>query len=292
MPMRNPRKSTLATIFLFVTAASMSVTAPIIAIGAVRMPPMHAQILHSTATLPSYEVATIKPWDGTGYGWPLRNYIATAFNIPYSSVTRLIGPDWINKKSYVIRGKVPDSIQEAMKKMPPKERWNETRLMQQSLLAERFKLKAHIETREMPIFELVLAKGGSKMKEVPPSTTGGTSMGPTGQMNQLKGVAATIDAVIAMLMIDSEIDGRTVIDKTGLTGSYDIKLKWVPARLAGLATPGALVLPANYGPAPSPDTEGPSLNTALQEQLGLKLVPTKGPVEVLVIDNIELPTEN
>jgi bla regulator protein BlaR1 len=235
--------------------------------------PVRSQVLHATGPLPSYEVATIKPWDGMGFARPLRAYIAQAFNLNSSSVSRLIGPDWINKKSYVIRGKVPDSLQDAMQKMAPEERWKETQLMQQSLLADRFKMKVHFETHEMPVFELVTAKDGSKLKEVPPLASGGASMGPQGQRNRL-------------------IDGRTVIDKTGLTGRYDISLEWVPTRLAAVATPGILIQPGTYGSAPPPDTDGPSLFTALQEQLGLKLVPSKGPVEVVVIDSIELPSEN
>jgi bla regulator protein blaR1 len=292
MTMHIARKLSLTTTLLLLTS---SVSAPITAMGTVRMASAHAQILHAPAPLPSYEVATIKPWDGTGYGLPLRNYIASAFGLNPSAVTRLIGPDWINRKSFVIRGKVPDSVQEAMKKMPPEERYKETRLMQQSLLAERFKLKVHFETHELPVFELMPAKGGSNLKEFAPDAqpqSSQWSMGPRGQMNQMRGISVSISMIADMLMLDPEVDGRTVIDKTGLTGKYDVSMKWVPARLAATGAPGVLMQPGAYGPAPAPDTEGPSLTTALQETLGLKLVPSKGPVEVMVIDNIELPTEN
>jgi uncharacterized protein (TIGR03435 family) len=271
--------------FRFVLVFGLSGFGPIHAI--------EAQVLHTTEQPPSYEVATIKPWDGTGFARPLRAYIAQAFNLNSNSVTQLIGPDWINKKSYVIRGKVPDSLQDAMQKMAPEERWKKTQLMQQSLLADRFKMKVHFETHEMPVFELVVAKGGPKLKEAPPTAAGGGAvMGPRGQKDWLRARAAPMSIIISMLMLDSEIDGRTVIDKTGLTGRYDVLLEWVPTRLVAIATLGTLIQPGTYGPAPSSDTEGPSLFTALQETLGLKLVATKGPVEVVVIDSIELPSEN
>ena len=207
-----------------------------------------------------------------------------------SAVTRLIGPEWINKTSYVIQGKAPDSIRDAMQKMTPEERGRETRLMQQSLLAGRFKLKVHFETREMPVFELVIAKGGSKLKEDPGS--GGAVLRNKGQTAELKGTAMPLKGLISLLMGNADIDGRTVIDKTGLTGTYDLLLDWVPSRLAAPVGPGSLIQPGTYGPAPAADAEGPSLFTAIEEQLGLKLVPAKAPVEVVVIDHIELPSEN
>jgi uncharacterized protein (TIGR03435 family) len=83
----------------------------------------------------------------------------------------------------------------------------------------------------------------------------------------------------------ADIGGREVIDKTGLTGVYDFSLKWTPLQTA--AAPGG-----GSETAPSPDVEGASLFTAIEEQLGLKLVPTKGPGQVLVIDHIEQPSEN
>jgi len=90
-----------------------------------------------------------------------------------SASAQLIGPGWFNNAKYEIKGKPPDSIQDAMNLMTTQERAEQIHLMMESLLADRFKLKAHIETREMPVYELVLAKGGSKMKENPGSTKGG-----------------------------------------------------------------------------------------------------------------------
>ena len=115
--------------------------------------------------MPAYEVATIKPWDRNGFAMPLRTYIQQAFGVPPNVAGRVIGPDWINTAKYVIQAKPPDAIAVAMQKMANEERMKETHLMMQSLLADRFQLKAHFETREMPVYELVLAKGGSKLKE-------------------------------------------------------------------------------------------------------------------------------
>jgi bla regulator protein BlaR1 len=229
--------------------------------------------------MPAYEVATIKPWDGKGFAIPLRFYIDEAFGIPPNITARVIGPDWINNMRFVIKSKAPDAIRDAMQAMSPAEQSRENGLMMQSLLADRFKFKAHFETRELPVYELVLAKGGSKLKEDSDITKRRLRVG-----NPLVLPASPIQFLIGVLECSPDIGGREVVDKTGLTGSYDISLKWAPLQTA----------PTDSGAgatAPSPD-EGASLFTAIQEQLGLKLVPAKAPSEVLVIDRIEQPTPN
>ena len=230
--------------------------------------------------MPAYEVATIKPWDGKGFAMPLRVYIQGAFGIPPNIIGRVIGPDWINNTRYAIQAKPPDSIRDAMQTMTIAERMKEIDEMQQSLLADRFQLKAHFETREMPVYQLVLAKGGLKLKEEPDPTKHRFGMNPS----SFRG-SATIHDLIDILECSADIGGREVIDQTGLTGVYDFSLKWTPLQTA--AAPGG-----GSGTAPSPDVEGASLFTAIEEQLGLKLVPTKEPGQVLVIDHIERPSEN
>ncbi|HEX3570182.1 MAG TPA: TIGR03435 family protein [Acidobacteriaceae bacterium] len=230
--------------------------------------------------MPAYEVATIKPVEANGFGTPLRVYIQRAFGIPPNVNGRIIGPDWINNAKYVIRAKPPDSIRDAMQTMTIAERMREDSLMQQSLLADRFQLKAHLETREMPVYQLVLAKGGSKLKEQPDPAKRRFGMNPF-----LFQGSAMLRDLIDVLECSPDIGGREVTDKTGLTGLYDISLRWTPVQTA--AAPGG-----GNGIAPSPDVEGASLFTAIEEQLGLKLVPAKGPGQVLVIDHIERPTEN
>ena len=210
---------------------------------------------------------------------PLRVYIQGAFGIPPNIIGRVIGPDWINNTRYAIQAKPPDSIRDAMQTMTIAERMKEIDEMQQSLLADRFQLKAHFETREMPVYQLVLAKGGSKLKEEPDPTKHQFGVNSNG----LRG-SATIHDLIDILECSADIGGREVIDQTGLTGVYDFSLKWTPLQTA--AAPGG-----GSGTAPSPDVEGASLFTALEE-LGLKLVPSKEPGQVLVIDHIERPSEN
>lgn len=238
-------------------------------------------IAPSLQQMPAYEVATIKPPDPNGYASLLRVYIQSAFGIPASSNGWVIGPDWINNTRYVIQGKPPESMQKALQTMAVEEKRKQIHLMMQSLLADRFKLKAHFETREMPVYQLVIAKGGAKLKENPDSIHGQFGVGSS----MIRGKAASMERLIEMLESVQDIGGRVIIDKTGLSSSYDFLLKWTPMRAT--APPSALI-----GTAPSPDAEDVSLFTAIEEQLGLRLVPTKGPGQVLVIDHIERPSEN
>jgi uncharacterized protein (TIGR03435 family) len=133
----------------------------------------------------------------------------------------------------------------------------------------------------MLVYELVLAKGGSKLKEDPDPTKRRLAVGTS----SFRGNATGIHDLIEILECSADIGGREVIDKTGLTGTYDFSLKWTPLQTA--AAPGS-----GSGTAPSPDLEGASLFTAIEEQPGLKLVSAKGPGQVLVIDHIERPSEN
>jgi uncharacterized protein (TIGR03435 family) len=156
----------------------------------------------------------------------------------------------------------------------------------QHALEDRFKLKTHIETKTLPVYELVLAKGGSKLKEADPNAPlpDGVPAPPAGaprggmmrfQQGKLEGLGIAVSGMTGFLARTVE---RTVIDKTGLTGKYDFTLTWTPD--TGQAT-GA-----------SSDSNAPDLFTAIQEQLGLKLVASRGPVDTLVIDSVEKPTEN
>jgi uncharacterized protein (TIGR03435 family) len=141
-------------------------------------------------------------------------------------------------------------------------------------------LKAHFETRELPVYQLVLARGGSKLIEDPDPTRRRFAVG--GSM--IRATAMPIHNLIDILECAADIGGREVIDKTGLTGAYDVSLKWTPQTVAA---PGG-----ETAAAPPPDVEGGSLFTAIEEQLGLKLVPTRGSSQVLVVDHIERPSEN
>jgi uncharacterized protein (TIGR03435 family) len=138
--------------------------------------------------------------------------------------------------------------------------------MVQALLAERFHLTVHQETRTLPAYDLILAKGGSKLQL---TKANGKSIGTS--RTYFNGEGLTMTSIAEEL---SKITGRVVVDKTSLADRYDLKLVWTT------------------DDAPISDSSAPSLFTAIQEQLGLKLEPAKEPVSVLVIDHVELPTPN
>jgi uncharacterized protein (TIGR03435 family) len=143
--------------------------------------------------------------------------------------------------------------------------------MVQALLADRFHMKAHLEQREMPVYDLVIAKGGPKLKE---------ATAEEASKSMLRGaVPGKIECVSMPLstlpvFLNREL-GRPTIDKTGLTGKYDFTLEFVPALKAA-----------------TDETGGPSIFTAVEEQLGLKLEPAKEPMDVVVIDSMEQPAAN
>jgi uncharacterized protein (TIGR03435 family) len=167
--------------------------------------------------------------------------------------------------------------------------------MIQALLAERFKLAVHKESKESTIYALVVAKGGPKIKELPPETTPAPDPKdapkesldkpdpkrlPRGMMRMGPGeLTAQGVKIISLANSLSNAVGHPVFDKTGLTGDYTYELKWAPDENHGDA-------------ASSADANGPSIFTALTEQLGLKLESQKGPVDVIVIDHAEKASEN
>jgi uncharacterized protein (TIGR03435 family) len=243
-------------------------------------------LLSGAAEAQSFEVASIKrsaPASGdrqfTGVGTPgggrlntfgtsLRMLITFAYNVKDYQLSG--GPGWANSEIYDIVAKAPENA--ALPRL---------RVMLQTLLKERFKLALRHETKDASIYELVVAKGGSKIKE--DTTSPGAKMGTTG-----RGHAIAEKASMAMFVQTLGIlTGRPVVDKTGLASTYSFKLDWTPD-------------PGEGGPSPRsgvpevapPDPNGPSLFTALQEQLGLKLESAKGPVESLVIEAAEKPSEN
>jgi uncharacterized protein (TIGR03435 family) len=157
-----------------------------------------------------------------------------------------------------------------------------------ALLAERFQLTLHRETKEQSVYALVVAKGGPKLQQGQAKE----ATGPRGPMmrmgrGELSGQGVELEMLTRTL--SSQL-GRTVIDRTGLKGNFDFKLTWTPDPGQSAGPPGGL--PAGADAPPPPDPNGPSVFTALQEQLGLRLESQKGPVEMLVIDRVEKPSEN
>jgi uncharacterized protein (TIGR03435 family) len=178
-----------------------------------------------------------------------------------------------------------------MKDLTLNERW----AMMLPVLVDRFGLKFHRETRDVEVYTLVVGKGGSKMKEVQtdaPDVKGGMGramMRFSMDEMALEGHGASMESLAHA--IEQQLGG-TVVDKTGLTGRYDYTLKWSREGGAGSAVPfGPKSGAPDGGESPAAST-APPLFTAIQEQLGLKLVSQKEPVEVVVIDQIQQPSPN
>jgi len=257
-------------------------------------------VLQATKT---FEVASVKPHPSnqvqpssmvaepggrfTARSIPLRFLIRTAYQIQDDQVVD--GPAWIGADRFDVTAKAEDGASPA--DLAP---------MLQALLADRFKLTFHRETRELPVFELQLARTdgtlGPKMKRndctpdvnAPPTAPGGPPR--CGSISNGFGrltLIATPLRVMAQFL--SPALNRVVIDKTGLSANFDVDLTWTPDRLP----------PRPAGAAPDQpvfvngveiDPNGPSIFTAVREQLGLKLESTRAPVEVLSIDHVEQPS--
>lgn len=226
---------------------------------------------------PAFEVATIKSADPSSGGHTHINYppgdrfsainitllalMQWAYSMPEKQI--LDGPAWVDSTRFDIQAKADT---DEIKRLTSEQDRDLKRRMVQALLADRFHLTVHQETRVRPAYDLVVAKGGSKLQ---PTQSNGKSIG-TGR-SHFNGQGLTMILIAEEL---SQITGRIVVDKTGLTDRYDLKLQWSP------------------DDAPATDNSAPSLFTAIQEQLGLKLESAKEPVSVLVIDHIETPTPN
>ena len=295
-------------------------------------------LAHSQSAKVEFEVASIKPsappghgpirlgrQGGPGTGEPgrityafttIRDLIVEAYSIRRSQVS---GPNSLDAERFDIVAKAPESATK-----------EEVKVMLQNLLAERFKLTLHRETRDMPMYALVVGSKGAKLKDstvadTPPASDsqasgppaprpgrGGMKMGsdgcpetpripsrPTFTMITPNGECMissgqTMEGLAKLL--SNRFDGP-VVDQTGLTGKYDLRLRYDPASLpGGRGAPIGKDIHDEPGARPDggdPDGGPPSIFSALQQQLGLKLEAKKGPVELLVIDHVEkMPTAN
>ena len=188
--------------------------------------------------------------------------------------TRILGaPGWASSTMFNIEARANSTVDQQMHSLTGEEgrKWKEK--MVQALLADRFQMAMHYETRELPIYDLVVAKNGPKLGAVQNSGSSVNVWYGRMEVQMPNSVAVLADEL-------SKVAGRDVVDKTGIAGRYDLKLRFTPDQG-----------PAMLNGQPIPDAP-PDLFTALQEQLGLKLVPEKGPVRVLVIDRISMPTAN
>jgi len=263
-------------------------------------------------TMPSFEVASIRMdlsgsghtstrWDGDSYqieNLTLRELIMNAWRARTSSQV-LGGPDQLMGARFDVNARISEDDLARMKKLPPEESRREEYLMLQAMLANRFQLKVHVESKEMPVFILVQAKSGPKfhMSPPPPATNAaqgdapkihgdGIWMKSDGKHSELDAYRATIDELARVLSDRPDTEGRFVINKTGLSGDYDYSLQWAPEYLSARVINSSASSSADAGPS------GPSLFTALEDQLGLRLESQKALVEVLVIDHIEPPSAN
>lgn len=213
-----------------------------------------------------FEAATIKP-NQTGAtdnsrgstgrlkaSFTAKILIHHAFGVPENQVVG--GPPWIGSESWDITASTGDNTNTSFQNLEP---------YLQSLLADRFAFRYHRETREVPIYSLVVAKGGVKMKP----HEGGP--GSSNHGDGVKTIASNQTSTQIATMLSRNVD-RVVVDKTNLTGGFDFTLEWVRN--------------------PPPDSPEPSIFTAIQDQLGLKLESGKGTAEFIIVDNIERPTPN
>jgi uncharacterized protein (TIGR03435 family) len=299
---------------LLLIAAALALCVPV-AISALGASPLVARAQTPGAAAPKFEVASVKP-NRTGEAGmrigmqpggrftatnvPLRQLILFAYQLQGFQIVG--GPDWITSDRFDISAKA-----EGETPPTPPGTVGPMQLMIRSLLEERFKLAVHHETRELPIYALVLARSDKKLgpklnastvdcqamvkaamgrggpQGPPPSVNGRPVCGMRIGAGQMMAGGFPLSQLAFSL---AQMVQRVVLDRTGLTGNYDLELTYTPDQMPqGTPPPGA--------PAPPPiDPNGPSIFTALQEQLGLRLDAQRGPVDVLVIDSVERPTEN
>jgi uncharacterized protein (TIGR03435 family) len=237
----------------------------------------------------SFEVASIKPatpGDRSGkfarmqggHQFVVRNYtlkdlISFAYDLPLRRISG--GPSWIEGDTYNVLAGTPGDTRPSQP---------EQMAMVRKLLEQRFQLRYHLEQRELPVYQLAVANSGAKLKESPAPED--TLSSPTnvvfpGSRIETHARSATIAAFASMLQ--RVVFDRPVVDKTNLTGRYDFDLAWSydDSQFEGQLPPIKLET-ANW----------PSLFTALQTELGLTLIASRGQVETVVIDSVQKPSEN
>jgi len=282
------RTECLTPTILLITVASIILACP--RLLAQTTPAAAAPSSPATGALPapSFDVATIKPHpsassysflgiratpDGVSALSPLRNLVLFAYTHQIGDQVSG-GPDWAKADQFDVQAKMSEADIVAMQKLKPAEAAARSQLMMQTLLAERFRLKVHSEAGQAPIYELVVAKGGPKMEVAATDASGEQHVGMMFRNDRGVARGVSMQSLAGFLSTPNGGMGRPVIDKTGLSGTYNFTLNssWCGAPPCG----------PDYASA---------MFSALQE-LGLKLQPATGAIEIIVIDHAERPSEN
>jgi uncharacterized protein (TIGR03435 family) len=231
-----------------------------------------AQSAAPRVTPRTFEVASIKPNQTggesrraasapggvfTATNVTLKLLISRAYGVPEAQIEG--GPDWLETETYDLAAKADTPLEMSREELRP---------CLQTLLAERFHLAIHRETKQGSVYSLVVAKNGPKLADHSGPGISGIGASSDAAKGAIAGTKTTMARLAEYL---SGLAGRPVIDNTGLSGDYDFKVEW---------------------PNDATGADGPSPFTALQEQLGLKLITTKGPIETIVIDRAERPSAN
>lgn len=292
-------KPMLAAVLCFMAAGQPGVT---------QAAPPTGQIFHASQPLPSFDEVSIRRVNGNApvgniqvhadgivmRGTPLNQIIPWAFGVASDSQFSG-GPGWMESATFDIQAKVDEPRVTELGKLPPEERMDQMRAMTQELFEERFKLKVTFPMKEQTVYELTVAKGGLKCPKAtipapavsapqpgfippppppllpPPSMPESAHSAGGPPQVHLRFKAASMWLLAGILIHQPQLDGHLVVDKTGLDGAYQIDVTW--------SRDGS-------------ESSGPSMFTALQEQLGLKLVPTKAQVETLSVESVQMPSEN
>jgi len=303
MSQRSAENLSFGRKLLLAGLGAVAITLPVV-LGLLHGSRVQAQSAQTAPTSQlSYEVASIKPDhtndspalmramfrnDGlTAEGMTAKFLIGLAYNVKDFQVSG--GPSWAESERFAVDAKLGLSEIETFNKLPPEARIEQRRLMLQRLLAERFQLKVSHSTKELPIYSLVVAKDGPKFTQ---STTT-PPPGPRAAVMQgtFRGIGDAFTGTgVNMRMLANWLGirvGRDVVDKTGLEGTYDLTMHWdADSQRLTTADP-------RLGTVDTPsDSSGLTIFTALKQQLGLKLEPQKGPVEIIIIDHLEKPSEN
>jgi bla regulator protein BlaR1 len=264
---------------LLLGAAALTSFAVPVTIGLLNAPPTRAQT--PAGAKASFEVASIKlnksgarggqfstePGGITATNMPLKTFIKAAYGVQDYQLSG--GPGWIDSERYDIAAKAEGAVLD-----------NTLLLMLRALLEDRFKLTLHREKKELPGYALVIGKSGLKIHEAQHESESWIRFGRGSLTARAVSMSRLADTLASRL-------GRPVVDSTGIKGVFDLELKWTRDESEPKGPKESMEpLPADEGAG------GPTIFTALQEQLGLKLEARKAPVEILIIDHIEKPSEN